>query len=125
MGRSSLLLDMTSVVQHPVLGLVGNVASLAAIGGALAGLLPPIAALAAIVWYAISIWESESVQSWHKGREFVRLRKRQIATAKILKAAQEADAKALLAFQQADAKALHISQVAAPLSSSPAAGPPG
>ena len=111
MGRSSLLLEMTSVVQHPVLGLVGNVASLAAIGGALAGLLPPIAALAAIVWYAISIWESESVQSWHKGREFVRLRKRQIATAKILKAAQEADAKALLAFQQAEAKSLKARQV--------------
>ena len=114
---------MTSVVQHPVLGLVGNVASAAAILASFAGWLPPLAALAAIIWYAVSIWESETVQSWHKGQEFVRLRKRQIATAKVLKAAQEADAKALLAFQEVEAKVLHIQQQAG--IAKPPASPPG
>ena len=103
---------MNSVVQHPVLGLVGNLASAAAIVGSLSGWLPPLAALAAIIWYAVAIWESETVQTWHKGREFVRLRKRQIAAAKRLKIAQDADAAALLAWQRAEAKALRVDQQA-------------
>jgi uncharacterized protein (DUF2062 family) len=34
--------------------------------GAIAGVLPPLAALVAILWYAIQIWESKTVQNWFK-----------------------------------------------------------
>lgn len=46
-----------------LLHLVDSV-SAAAILGTLAGWLPPLAALAAIVWYAVQIWESKTVQAW-------------------------------------------------------------
>lgn len=38
--------------------------ALTAVVGTIAGLLPPIAALAAILWYAIQILESKTVQGW-------------------------------------------------------------
>lgn len=38
--------------------------SVAAILGTFAGWLPPLAALAAIIWYAINIYESKTVQAW-------------------------------------------------------------
>lgn len=47
----------------------GHVLSLGAIVGCFAGLLPPLAALAAIVWYAIQIWESDTVRAWFKRKE--------------------------------------------------------
>lgn len=40
--------------------------SAAAIAGTMAGILPPLAALVAIIWYAIQIWESRTVQEWFK-----------------------------------------------------------
>lgn len=36
--------------------------SIAAIAGTFAGWLPPLAALAGILWYAVQIWESKTVQ---------------------------------------------------------------
>lgn len=118
---------MTSVVQHPVVGIAGNVVSAATILASFAGWLPPLAALAAIIWYAIAIWESETVRTWRQGREYVQLKKRQEAAARVLKTAQEANAKALLAWQEAEAKALRIRQAAgvAPSSSSTEAAPSG
>ena len=42
--------------------LVGDTVSLAAIVGTFLGYLPAIASLGAAVWYAIQIWESDTVQ---------------------------------------------------------------
>ena len=46
--------------------------SLAAIIGALAGLLPPLAALFAILWYCIQIYESKTYQCWRVKRRRLR-----------------------------------------------------
>jgi hypothetical protein len=43
---------------------VANTITTATVGGTLLGWLPPIAALFAIVWYALQIWESRTVQGW-------------------------------------------------------------
>lgn len=32
--------------------------------GSLAGILPPLAALGAIIWYALQVYESKTVQAW-------------------------------------------------------------
>lgn len=46
--------------------------SIGAVLGSIAGILPPLAALAAAIWYAIQIWESKTVQGWrarwHRGK---------------------------------------------------------
>ena len=47
---------------------LGNAMTTAAVGSTLVGLLPPIAALFAIVWYALQIWESATVRKWLRGR---------------------------------------------------------
>lgn len=59
----------------------GNAASVFAIIGTMAGWLPYIAAVAALVWYIIQIWESQTIQNWHNSRVAVR-RVRQIAKLK-------------------------------------------
>jgi hypothetical protein len=41
---------------------MADVGAVGAILGSLAGYLPPLAALIAILWYAIQIWESDTVQ---------------------------------------------------------------
>lgn len=46
-----------------ILHLVDSVSAVAIVG-TLAGYLPPLAALAAIVWYTVQIWESKTVQAW-------------------------------------------------------------
>lgn len=38
--------------------------SAGAIVASFLGFLPPIAALAATLWYAVQIWESHTVQKW-------------------------------------------------------------
>lgn len=43
---------------------VVDVTAAAATLGSILGLLPPIAALFAIVMYSIQIWESETVKGW-------------------------------------------------------------
>lgn len=56
-----------AVMNDPQLDLshwIGHGLSLAAILSTLAGLLPAIAALAAVVWYAVQIYESETCQKW-------------------------------------------------------------
>jgi hypothetical protein len=41
-----------------------------AVVGSLAGFLPPLAAVMAVIWYAIQIHESKSVRNWlHRRRE--------------------------------------------------------
>lgn len=34
--------------------------------GAILGFFPPIAALAACMWYSIQVWESHTVQKWYR-----------------------------------------------------------
>jgi hypothetical protein len=64
------------VSEHPVFQWVGNVVSLAAIAGTLAGWLPLFAALVAIVWYSIQIWESHTVREYLSHRQKIRKTKR-------------------------------------------------
>jgi hypothetical protein len=42
--------------------IMADVGAIGAILGSLAGYLPPMAALIGILWYAIQIWESDTVQ---------------------------------------------------------------
>ncbi len=51
-----------------ILSWVGNGASGVAIVSTLAGWLPPAAALIALVWYVIQIYESDTIQKWIRGR---------------------------------------------------------
>jgi hypothetical protein len=57
---------------HPV-GYTLDAAGLLAILGALLGWISPIAALIAILWYSIQIWESRTVQTWVQKRHERRL----------------------------------------------------
>ena len=47
-----------------------------AVLGTLAGILPPLVAIAALLWYAVQIWESDTVQGWIHGPVKVARRKR-------------------------------------------------
>lgn len=51
-----------------------------AIVGAFAGLLPPLAALGALIWYTIQIWESKTVQGWITKRRHHRAKRRHISS---------------------------------------------
>lgn len=57
---------------------LGSAISTLAILGAFIGWLPYVAALAALIWYIIQIWESRTIQEWYIRRAVVR-RARQIA----------------------------------------------
>lgn len=46
--------------------ITGHVVSAGAIFGAFLGILPALAALGAVIWYAIAIYETHTVQSWLK-----------------------------------------------------------
>ena len=56
--------------------MTGDIVSGAAALGSLLGFLPPIVAIAALLWYAVQIWESDTVQSWIHGPAKVARRKR-------------------------------------------------
>ncbi len=51
-----------------MLSYVGNGASGLAIVTTIFGWLPPAAALIAIVWYVVQIYESDTIQKWVKSR---------------------------------------------------------
>ena len=59
-----------------VISLTGDIASGVAVLGTLAGILPPLVAIAALLWYAVQIWESDTVQGWIHGPVKVARRKR-------------------------------------------------
>jgi hypothetical protein len=92
----------------------GQAFSIGAVLGTFLGVLPPIlallAALIATAFYAVSLWESRTVQSWWKGREFVRLRAEQAKAARILLRAQAAAAFAKQHADALDAAALKAAQ---------------
>lgn len=46
------------------LQVTGHIISLGAIISSMVGLLPAIAALGAIIWYMVSIYETKTVQDW-------------------------------------------------------------
>lgn len=46
----------------------GHLISLGSIGAVLAGFLPGLAALGAVVWYSIAIWETRTVRHWRQER---------------------------------------------------------
>lgn len=49
--------------------MTGHLVSLGAIVGVVAGLLPALAALGAVIWYGIAIYETKTVQNWlHRNR---------------------------------------------------------
>lgn len=54
---------------------VGQGISIAAIVGSLAGWLPPLASLVGIIYYALLIWESKTVQEWRARRKARKLAK--------------------------------------------------
>lgn len=56
--------------------LTGDVVSGAAVFGSLLGYLPPMVALAALVWYLVQIWESDTAQGLIHGPVKVARRKR-------------------------------------------------
>lgn len=47
-----------------VLTATADLISAGAIVGSFAKILPPVAALAATIWYAVQVWESHTVQKW-------------------------------------------------------------
>ncbi len=60
--------------------IVVDVISGVAVAAALMQWLPPIAAVAGIIWYAIQIWESKTAQAWWAGHNHrAQLRKLAIA----------------------------------------------
>lgn len=46
----------------------GHALSLGAIFGVLTGVLPVLAALGAVIWYIIAIYETQTVQTWLQRR---------------------------------------------------------
>lgn len=58
-----------------------DVAAAGSIVASIAGYLPAIAALAAIIWYGVQIWESKTVQRHVRRLRMARLRKRIAARA--------------------------------------------
>ena len=64
--------DTVAMVKHGV-----DAVAAGGILGAFVGVLPPLAAFVAVLWYAIQIWESETVQGWvHRHKVTKRLRQR-------------------------------------------------
>ena len=61
---------------------VAHILSLFAIGGSLFGLIPAFAAILAVIWYVLEIWENKTVQRMlraRKLRKLVKLRARAVA----------------------------------------------
>ena len=61
---------------------VANLLSAGAIVGCFLGALPPLAAAIAIIWYAIQIYESNTVQKHSRVRRIMKFRKRRQAKEK-------------------------------------------
>jgi hypothetical protein len=56
------------MAQHANLSPVADIISLGAIAGTLMHFLPPIAAVLAIIWYCLEIYESETVKHYFARR---------------------------------------------------------
>lgn len=78
---------------HDYLAWLGNGGALATIAGTILGLLPPLAALAAVIWYLVQIYESKTYRDWRderlrrkKERKIARLKAKQKVVAAELEA---------------------------------------
>lgn len=67
---------MADINHHQLALIAADAVSAAAILGAFTGILPPLAALGALVWYCVQVWESDTVQTWVKGHRHVARRRR-------------------------------------------------
>jgi hypothetical protein len=67
---------MTPSDHNQAMQIAGNLVSAGAILGTFLGYLPAIAALGAIVWYCIQVYESRTVQRWLRLRRHRLRRKR-------------------------------------------------
>lgn len=64
-----------SVAQTPA-AITGDIIGAGAIIAAILGYITPIAAVVALVWYLIQIWESRTIQHWRENRRMVRKAKK-------------------------------------------------
>lgn len=58
---------------HTLIYWLGNFASASAIVTTLLGILPSVAAIVALVWYLIQIYESQTIQVWIAKRRVQRI----------------------------------------------------
>lgn len=63
-------------IHSQLLPIAGDIVSAGAIIGAFAHMLPSVAALGAVVWYAVQIWDSRPVQTWLRLHRHKQRRKR-------------------------------------------------
>jgi hypothetical protein len=63
-------------IPHSPAAVVGDIVSAGAIVASFLGYVPLIAALFALVWYMIQIWESRTVQHWWRNRQMVKKAKK-------------------------------------------------
>ena len=97
-------------VTNPLVSIPGQAFSIGAVFGTLGGFLPPLlgilAAFIGTAFYAVMLWESRTVQTWWKGREYVKVKAEQAKAARDLLRAQASAARALAHAQALDAAAL-------------------
>ena len=68
---------------HPNLSPVVDFLSVGAIAGAVAHILPPLAAVIAVVWYVLEIYESQTIQGiLHRHKVIKRLKRRHVSRVK-------------------------------------------
>ena len=75
-------MDLPDHNQLPLGAWIGHILSFFAIGGAFFGLIPAFAALLAVFWYILEIYESKTMQRWIRARrlrKLVKLRIRAVA----------------------------------------------
>lgn len=68
--------DHTPLFHPQHLAIAGDLVSAAAILGAFAGFLPPLAALGAIIWYVLQILESKTFLTWQRKQRRAKYHKR-------------------------------------------------
>lgn len=79
MGEHLAQADPTTTSQlslHKVVAYTGDVLAGGAILGSLLQMLPALAAAVGLIFYAIQIWESRTVQHWYQNRRMVRKAKK-------------------------------------------------
>jgi hypothetical protein len=92
-----------------------DIVGLGAIVATIAGYLPILAAMIALFWYCIQIWESRTVQHWYQNRKMIR-KARKIAQLKAKEKVISAQLDALETIRQAKVEArdkLEIAKVEA------------
>ena len=111
------------MTDHSHLVAAANVISLGAIFGSLMGIVTPLAAIAALIWYALQIYESKLVQDWMHHRRKLHRHKRikhaahqvRVEKATAVLTAQKAAAATLMVDAETAAAALKAEQAAAAL----------